>query len=467
MNELLMPLFDANSLDARIALTAILASIACALPGTLLVLRRQSLLGDALGHALLPGIVLGYLATSLFVDDSPVGSMAAWGPSLRITTMLVGAAIAGILCAVLATIIEKSGRVEPSAALGVVFTGLFAIGLILVRRYADDVDIDASCVLYGHLETVVFETWPGTALPLAAVSALAAIVFNAVLLVAFYKELKLSTFDPEFARAVGIPAGLIDIGLVAATAMTVVATFESVGSILVLAALVVPAVTARLLVNRFFSQIMVSLAFATLAAVGGHLLAMAVPHLVILSSENRPLEVGTAGAISLVSGLMLLATIAFGPANGVVWKAWRLHALRQRVFQEDVLGILYRLAERGVQVDEACLTGQVARSLDRSPVAIQRGVRKLQSAGLVEQTMGIWRLTAVGTQRATEIVRSHRLWETYLARNLGWTDEVSHRVAERFEHHTSGFVRENLADELSHPGRDPQGHEIPPIADAP
>lgn len=247
-----------SELDTWIVITGVLICLACALPGAFLMLNRQSMLGDGISHAVLPGLAIAFLLTN----------------SRDILPMVVGAVIAGVLTAVLTQVVQRFGQVESGAALGVVFCGLFATGLILIRVASDKVDLDADCVLYGSIETAVVDVG---SVPRVALISGGLFLVNALLTVLFYKELRLVAFDPALATTLGFNADAIRLGLTLVASVTTVLAFESVGSILVIAMLVVPAAAASLLTRRLHVMLGLALLFAALSAVLGHVGAITLP----------------------------------------------------------------------------------------------------------------------------------------------------------------------------------------------
>ena len=225
-----------------------LAAMACALPGCFLLLRRQSLMGDAISHTSLLGIVAAFFVSHWLVETKIISP--ATELSVRHMAMCLGAVLVGVLSAWLTESLQKLGNVESSAALGVVFTSLFALGLLLIRAVADDVHIDPDCVLYGAIEMAPLETIGKSGVPRAVVVNGVVLVINLLLTILLFKELRLSAFDPALATTQGIPANVMHYGLMGVTAMTLVAAFESVGSILVIAMLIIPPATAYLLTDR-------------------------------------------------------------------------------------------------------------------------------------------------------------------------------------------------------------------------
>lgn len=252
---------------------ACLAAVTCALVGNFLVLRRLSLMGDAISHSVLPGLVIAFLIAG---TRSP-------------GAMFIGAACAGVATAVLVELVKRFGRVEPGAAMGVVFSVLFALGVLLLETgAARQVDLDADCVLHGQLETLAWYDAPRTVSELWSVRTLEAtprpvatlaiaLVITVGLIVGLYKELRLSAFDPGLSTSLGFSAGLLHQVLMVFVAVATVASFEAVGSILVIGMLVVPAATARLLTDRLRTQIVLSVILALASAVIGYVAASAVP----------------------------------------------------------------------------------------------------------------------------------------------------------------------------------------------
>lgn len=289
-------------------LIGIFAAMACALPGNFLILRRQALIGDAISHVVLPGIVVAFLIT---------GTVTTW-------PMLLGAAAAALVAVVLIETVRRLGKIEPGAAMGVVFTSLFAGGVLLLEQSdTSDVHLDVEHALMGNLEQLIWLRADGWGslfdpvalshlppeLPRMAIVALIIAVLTAV----FWRPLKLTSFDEGFARALGLPVNLIGLGLVTAAAAAAVAAFDAVGSIIVIAMFICPPAAARLMTNRLGLQVAWSLLFAALSAIVGYVLAGYGPIWLGASSS-----VSAAGMVAAVSGVILAIACLFGPARGRV-----------------------------------------------------------------------------------------------------------------------------------------------------
>lgn len=282
-------------LDLPPLLAAILAGGTCGLLGSFLVLRRESLLGDALSHAVLPGIVAGFALTGL----------RSAGP------MLLGALVAALLATLAIGWVRRAARLEGGAATGLVFTGFFALGLVLLEvSGARSADLDVDCVLFGQLETLVWLEAQGLAslLDPAALSGLprqlgllagvAAAVGLAVALC--WRPLQLIAFDPAFAASLGLRVARWELGLNLLIAAAAVAAFESVGSILVVAMLVCPAVALRLVTDRYTVQVLGGAALGAGLGAAGVLLAGPLPAALGLS-----FSLNAAGLIGTLAGLVV------------------------------------------------------------------------------------------------------------------------------------------------------------------
>ncbi|MCC6696621.1 MAG: metal ABC transporter permease [Candidatus Hydrogenedentes bacterium] len=275
-----------------IVLIGALVAGSCALVGCFLVLRRQALMGDAISHAVLPGIVIAFLITH----------------SRNTLPMLIGAGALGLFTAFLTSALERHGRLQADASLGVTFTWLFALGVILVSAFTGHVDLDAECVLYGEIEYAPLYRafWGEIDLGPRAFWVLLGVTLANVLFVTLgYKQLKLCAFDPGLAAAVGINAALWHYLLMAFVSITTVGAFESVGAILVVALLIVPPNTAYLLTDRLWAMLTLSVILGALSSAGGYLLASA-------------LDSSTSAAIAVVSGMLFILAALFSPAHGAV-----------------------------------------------------------------------------------------------------------------------------------------------------
>ena len=447
-------------LDTWIVITAALAAMACALPGTFLLIRRQSMMGDALSHTTLPGIVLAFLLAQ-WLRHSGWLSHEAYDTA-RHAILFTGAIAMGILSAALTEWIQQLGKVESTAALGVVFTTLFACGLLLVRLTADSVHIDPDCVLYGNIETVVMDTVGTTPIPRAAVANGLVLALNLALVTIFFKELRISAFDPALGTTLGVNAQLMHYGLMSVTAGTLVSAFESVGSILVIAMLIAPAATAHLLTDRLSTMISVCLGVAALSAILGHVLAITLPPMIFSRvGFDTVVDASTSGMMAVAAGLLFVTAMLFGPRYGVVSKLIDRLRLRLTIAAEDILGLLYRLEEQHLSCQSATKVRSFAQHMGTGPFWTRLAISRLVWSGQISSTSAGYQLTDTGRQRAGQLVRSHRLWESYLAKHFDLPSDHLHAPAGRVEHYLDPELRDKLAVELDTPQKDPHGRAIP------
>ncbi|TMV47351.1 metal ABC transporter permease [Paenibacillus mesophilus] len=292
-----------NSNDLWILLTGALVAGACGLLGSFLVLRRMAMIGDAISHSVLPGIVIAFLISG----------------SRDSVAMLFGAAVIGLVTVFLIQLFQQGG-VQSDASIGVVFTALFSVGVLLVSMFTSKVDLDLDCVLYGEIAFVSLDTvgWLGLDIPKAVWMVGTVLLLSAVVLGLFYKQFKLCAFDPAMAAAVGIPVALFHYLLMGLVSVTTVASFESVGAILVVGMLIVPAATAYLLTERLGIMILYSVLIGVASSAIGYFIADAM-------------DASIAGCMVTVAGALFVLAFLFSPSHGVVRKLLRQRRSRVAV----------------------------------------------------------------------------------------------------------------------------------------
>ncbi|MBT3270581.1 iron ABC transporter [Candidatus Poribacteria bacterium] len=417
-----------------IVLMGALVAVSCGLIGCFLVLRGMSLIGDAISHAVLPGIALAFLLS---------GSRAS-------LPMFVGAAIFGVLTAVLIEAVYKHSRIKQDAAMGVVFSTLFAVGVILISVLADKVDLDQECVLYGEIAFIPLEdraTWLGVELGPESVMIMAFVCGMIVLGIAlFYRPLLVASFDPALATSMGFSAMLIHYAMMTMLSLTIVSAFESVGAILVVSMLIAPAATAYLLTDRLSRMLVISAAHGVLTSLGGW-------HLSVW------LECSTAGAMVVVGTSLFLLAFVCSPSHGLVARLARRVRLTRRMADENVLGALIRAEEDGAP---AFTTVTLAAWLRLPSARVTHVVRRLRRRDwLIAMGSDGVGLTDAGREQATQVLRAHRLWETLLSREVGLPGDHLHDAAAHLEHYIDTDTLETLDLTLGRPDTDPHGATIP------
>ncbi|SHO59938.1 metal ABC transporter permease [Algoriphagus zhangzhouensis] len=276
--------FDQNAF--LIISTASLIAISCGLLGVFMMLRKMSMTGDAISHAVLPGIVIGY-----FISGSQRG-----------VEVIVGAGLLGILATLIIDFLRKKAKVQLDASIGITFTLLFAIGIILINLLAYKVDLDQECVLYGEIAYLPIDLWitdSGFSMgPRIIWLALLNLLLVGSFIFLLFKELKLTSFDEGFGMVMGIPAGAINLALMSMVSYTTVSSFDAVGAILVVALLVVPPATAFLWTKDIKSLIKLTIGIGIGISVLGYYLAFWA------DSSIAGMMVTVGGAVFLISAVL-------------------------------------------------------------------------------------------------------------------------------------------------------------------
>jgi manganese/zinc/iron transport system permease protein len=270
-----------------------LVGINCGIMGCFLILRKLAMLADAISHTVLLGIVMAYL-----VSESMNGFY-----------MLIGAAIVGLLTAFFIQLLH-SGGIQEDASIGVVFTFLFAIGVILISVFADQVHLDVDHALMGEITFVPWDVVKIGFLPPVPKSFLmlgTVFILNLIFILLFYKELKITSFDPQMAAAIGIPVLLIHYLLMGMVSVTTVASFDSVGAILVVAMLIAPGASAYLLTDKLSVMLVLSGVIGVFSAIAGYYAA-------------SMLDVSISGSMATINGLVFFAVFLFSPRKGLISK---------------------------------------------------------------------------------------------------------------------------------------------------
>jgi manganese/zinc/iron transport system permease protein len=426
----------------------------------------MGMMGDAISHAVLPGLAGGFLFVIFLQSNEWVAQVAPWLSEAvqemdprHPLVMLIGAIIVGVLTALFTQWVHGFGKVDHGASMGVVFTTLFALGLILIEKATENhrVDLDASCVLYGAIEYAPLDVWmvAGWETPRAFFILCGSLLLNGAFVIFFFKELRISSFDPGLATSLGINARLMHYLLMTLVAITTVASFETIGSILVIAMLIVPAAAAHLLTERLLSMIAVSLIFAAASAALGHIGAITVPSLFGFEDTS------TAGMMAFSGGMLFVITLLAAPRHGLISKAVHRARLSRQILREDVLGLLYRLEEQGSPLPAVDAMARVSATFHVGAILAGSAIRRLLRTGLIVRSNGAYLLTDSGRASSRHLVRSHRLWETFMVEQMGLRPDHVHGTAMELEHITDQEMQDLLARRVEAAGPDPHGRRIP------
>ncbi|NNF59499.1 MAG: metal ABC transporter permease [Rhodothermaceae bacterium] len=355
-------------------ITAVTAA-ACALVGVFLVLRRSAMLSDAISHAILPGIVLGFFLTEDLA--SPV--------------LLIAAAGTGIVTVAIIEAVGNTRLVKQDAAIGLVFPALFSIGVILIARFASGVHLDTDAVLLGDPAFAWIERFSvgGRDLGPKALWLMGSILVLIVgFVVLFYKELKLATFDSALAAALGFAPIALHYALMSLVSVTAVGAFDVVGSILVVALMIAPPAAAYLLTDRLPVLLGLAVGIGVASAVGGYWLA-------------RLLDASIAGAMATMTGVLFALVFAFAPERGLVAQA-RRRASQRREFARRMLLVHLLHHEHTPEAERECRVPHLQEHLRWEPSFAETAVRYAERTGTVRRAGDRLSLTATGRTAAQE-----------------------------------------------------------------
>jgi len=398
------------------------------LVGSFALLRRQSLLGDALAHAALPGVAVAYLLTG----------------SKHPLPILLGATVAGVLGALLMLAVVRGSRIKQDSAMGIVLSVFFGAGIVLltvIQRMPGGNKAGLDHFLFGQAATML----PRDVVVMAV---LAAVVLLVVLLL--YKEFKLLSFDPEFGASLGLPMLGLEITLTVLLVVVVVSGLQMVGVILMVAALVVPAAAARQWTERLGAMLVIAALIGAGSGATGAVVSAAVPRM------------PTGPTIVIISSGLMLLSLLLAPRRGIVWRGLRARQLTGRIRRDHLLKDLYALGERAGDLSRPASAAALMGVRDTGGRSLASVLRALRQRGWIQPTGDGVRLTTEGRSEAAQVVRKHRLWELYLSRRLDLPEDHVHRPAEDMEHALTDEAVESLAALLGYPTEDPHGQPIPP-----
>lgn len=416
MNDLLQHFTEPWALRALAASSMV--GIMCGLLGCFIVLRNMALIGDALSHAILPGVVVAFIV---------VQGMSTLG-------FFGGAVVAGLFSAAVITWIQRNLNTKNDAAIGIVFTAMFSLGVIGISYISRQpgVHLDLKDFLFGNVLGVKNEDlWLTTAIT----------AYVLLSIVAFYRYLFITTFQPVIAQTMGISVSAVHYFLMLLLSFAVVASLQTVGVILVVAMLITPASTALLLSNRLKFVLVLAAFFGLLSAVVGLVVS------ILFETTPGP-------AMAVVATVFYLLAAFFAPKRGLVFRFFQKRKLQNRIRLEDTLKQAFRLQQAGRLSLETLL-----QNAGFGKKILMQQLQRLRSRGWLDKNT--LALTEAGKEEARRLVRAHRLWETYLANEVGLSNEQIHEDAEIYEHILTDEVLDAVDKTLGYPTLDPHGSPIP------
>ena len=411
-------------------MAALLFGAVCGLTGSFIVVRRMALFGDAISHAVLPGVAIGFM----------------WGMEKDPLAILIGATLAGLLGSVLVQAIVRTSRIKQDAALGIVLASFFALGLCLIRMVQNNEGASRITGLKTYLFGDVAVIDRADLITMAVIVILTFVVFYYL-----YRPLLVISFDRQFAYSIGISVRLLDAVFQMFLAVAIVVSLQAVGVVLVSAMLIIPAATAYLLVDRMNKMIVFAMILGVMSATLG----------VFFSFLGSNLPTGPFMVIS--SSLLFLMAYLFSPKNGRIMKWFRYMKLKSKVRSENTLKLIYHYIEKnsevrtGIQIE----ISELVKLKKVTTKSMLSDLNKLQKSGSVNIENKTVSLTQMGMDLAVSVVRNHRLWELYLTNEADYAADHVHDDAEKVEHLLSEEKVRELELFLDYPTVDPHGKPIP------
>jgi manganese/zinc/iron transport system permease protein len=420
-------MLDLDFTTRNVLLGASLLGILGGVMGCYAFLRRQSLLGDALAHAALPGVCLGFLFTS---SKEPL-------------PLFLGAMAAGLVGAMAILGIVRWSRLKEDTAIGMVLSVFFGVGIVLLT-YIQKLPLGNQSgldkFLFGQAATLMPRD-------LKLMAVLATVVLCTVML--FYKELKLLCFDREYGASLGYPMRRLEILLTLLLVTVVVVGLQTVGVILIVATLVMPAAAARQWTSRLGPMLLLAAALGGASGAAGAILSASVARL------------PTGPVIVLIASAVLVVSLLVAPGRGIVWSWLQQRALVRRILRENLLRDLWKMGEAAGDWILRVAWAEVQGMRGLSAGEARRVGGWLRGGGLVQVHDDGPSLTAEGELEGRALVRKHRLWELYLTKQLELAADHVHRDADAMEHTLSEDAVEELDEKLGRPSLDPHGQPIP------
>ncbi len=407
-----------TALFQRALITSSMVGLMCGILGVFLVLRNMSLIGDALSHSVLPGIFFAFVVVQAYSS----------------VAFFIGSSIAGLVAAISISWIQQNMTTKNDAAIGIVYTCLFSIGVIGISwlQHSDGVHIDLKDFLFGNVLGISNEDIYLT---------FGVMLFTILSVTLFYRHLFVSTFQETIAQTMGIPTKFLHYFLLLILSFVVVASLQAVGVILVVAMLVTPASTALLLSNKMKHVIIISALLGMVSAVLGLIAS------IVFDFPPGP-------TMAVVSALIYLMAVLFSPEHGVIFKFIRERNESNRIEKEDIIKYVFK--------NEGAKLYDIAQFIGLTDNKVQNLLSSLSKSGLINKKGDTIILTNTGEAQANKLIRAHRLWETYQVEAMGMDASKIHPDAERMEHHLSKDILDKISKDLGHPDVDPHGSPIPP-----
>ncbi|MEM6829106.1 MAG: iron chelate uptake ABC transporter family permease subunit [Bacteroidota bacterium] len=410
-----------------VVLGTMLLSVSSAIVGCFTFIKKKSLVGDVVSHAVLPGICLSFMIS---------GSK---DPFL----LIIGAFITGWISIVVMDAIIRNTKIKEDTATGLSLSVFFGVGILLltyIQHGGNAAQSGLDTFLFGNAAALVGKD-------LMAFSIIAIVVLIVVFL--FYKEFKLISFDPNFAKAIGLPIKRMEMLLTSVTVLAVVTGIQAVGVVLMAAMLITPAAAARFWTNSLKNMLVLASLFGALSGIAGAYISYSAPFM------------PTGPWMVMILSLIALASFFFAPKKGIIVRQLRRLNIQRQLLEENLLKTFYKIGESSNDYFRTFTTEELINTRNFSPTQLSRGLRKLKLNGYIQREAAYWRLSQDGFEKGKRITRLHRLWELYLTKYLRIAPDHVHEDADTIEHVITPELEVRLEQLLDYPTEDPHQSKIP------
>lgn len=427
MNSLLDFFSFADPNIRFVVIGSVLLTASSAIVGTFTFLHKKSLVGDAIAHAVLPGICLGFILSG---TKNPA-------------YLIAGAFITGWISLIGVEYITRHTRIKEDTAIGLVLSVFFGIGILMltvIQKSGNAAQSGLDHFLFGKAAALVGQD-------LFVFGTVAVLLLIAVFLL--FKEFALLAFDKDYAKAIGLPVRAIELTLTSLIVLAVVIGIQAVGVVLMAAILITPAAAARFWTNKINIMILLASIFGAFSGLSGAYISYIAP------------AMPTGPWIVIVISTVAFISFFFAPKRGIINRLLRQRNIRRTINDENVLKTLYQLGEENRNFFIQRSTEEIIRRRKFSPEALAKILNRLERQGYLERTGKHWSLTEEGKNRGQRVVRIHRLWELYLTTHLNIAPDHVHDDADTIEHLLTPELEAELEKLLNYPKVDPHKSEIP------
>ncbi|KAA3438049.1 metal ABC transporter permease [Rufibacter hautae] len=410
-----------------VTIGSVLLAASSAVVGCFTVLRKRALVGDAVAHAVLPGVCLAFILTG---EKNPL-------------ILLLGSFLTGWLSLIIIDLVTANSRIKEDTAIGLVLSVFFGIGILLLTSIQHSNNENQSGLdkfLFGSAAALVGQD-------LITFGAVAVLLLLSVLLL--YKEFKLISFDLAYARTIGLPVRGLELLLTTLTVLAVVVGIQSVGVVLMSAMLITPAAAARFWTDRLGAMVVIAAAMSAFCGAAGAYVSFTAP------------AMPTGPWIVMLLSLLAIFSFILAPKKGLLARYLMQRRLRRQMTRENILKTLFHLGEAKGEYEHSYSKQQILERRRQPLLRMKNGLKVLRRQGLVQESHDGWALTSPGKKEAQRIVRLHRLWELYLTEYLQVASDHVHEDAESIEHVLTPELEKRLEELLDYPTSDPHHTTIP------